>query len=108
MRPLKSLAICMVVCGFMLSLMAAAALAEGGWGDPGQKGKPDYPPHQSVGPTYYGQPMMLDADPWIDPPKKGKLEPVIQTMSPLAWWMQPALDDHPWDQKPEPGKPEPE
>lgn len=107
MRPLKSLAICMVICAFMLSLMAAPALADGGWGDePLQKGKPDEPPIQSVGPAYYGQPMMLDGRPWADdPPKNGRPEfEVSPTVGPYAWWMQPALDGHTWGEDPPKGK----
>ena len=106
MRPLKSLAICSVVCAFLLGMAAAPVSAEGGWaGNPPQKNKPDWPPHESIGPTCYAQPMALDDSPWVDPPRRrNKPDPDIPAIGSLAWWMQMAVDGRPWDDEDRPGK----
>ena len=89
MRPLKSLAGCVILCALLFGLAVSPVLADSPWGDEQGKGKPDGPPIQSVGPTYNGQPLMLDGKPWIDdPPKYGNPEfEASPTVCPNAWWL---------------------
>ena len=109
MKNLGKRALGLLVCLMLAGFLAQSALADNAWGQT-QKGIPAENPHESFGPTYYGQPLALDDSPWVDPPRRrNKPDPDIPAIGSLAWWMQMAVDENPWaDDPPKKGRPEPE
>ncbi len=104
MKNFGKWALCLIVC---VAFLALPALADRPWADdPPRNGHPEYSVSPTVGPMYYGQPIMLDEHPWIEgPPRHGNPEySVSPTVGPNAWWLQPALDGHPWTDEPPKGK----